>query len=396
MLLGKSASGQLINLAEPWCRKDLERIRKTELFSCPTCAEKVQLKLGTKRIWHFAHFDISGCVGLHEPESMYHLTAKRQLYNWLKEIHPFVEMEPYLKRLKQRPDLLLRKDSAIHAIEFQCSSIPDEILQKRTRTYRSHNIDPYWILGHTRLSNKSDCVFRMDDVAWNAIRCHGKNDPYLIYYSPRTQQFLQLQSIIPFSSRTVFASLDTQSLSNASFPLVTDLDTHRFPQSFIQPWKNLLQQTRMYIHLSRDPAVYSLKARFVEKGIPASLFPVEAGIPSKFLYWFQSPAYVWQSRFIIELIDPVPVGQSIDFQQVYRYFLNLLDTYKLKRRFLTIKTNSHISFAIMDYLNWLALLGVLKRRSATQFLKVRDIIYPSTIAEANQKLGEILKTISTN
>ncbi|WLD94922.1 competence protein CoiA [Alkalihalobacillus sp. AL-G] len=395
MLLAKSASGQLINLGEPWERKDLEQLRKNESFLCPACSNTVQLKLGSKRIWHFSHLDSNECSGQHEPESMYHLTAKVQLYQWLKKNYPIVKMEHYFTSFKQRPDLLLSNITRLYAIEFQCSTISEKLIQKRTATYSQHSIEPYWILGHSRISAKSDCVFRMDDVAWNAIRFAPKTDPFLIYYSPRNQYFFLLQSIIPFSTRTVFATPLAIALPDATFPVQIDPKISRFPTSLIQPWKNLLQQTRLYLHLSRDPAVLNLKKRMLDKGIPVSLFPAEAGIPTKYLYWFKTPSYIWQTRFLIEMIDPLPLGSSIDFQNVYRLFIKQFSALKIKRRLFSIKVDSHISFAIMDYMNWLTRLGVLERKSSVTFIKMRGIEYPSSIAEANQRVLDILQKLST-
>jgi competence protein CoiA len=391
MLLAKSMDGQLINLADHWEREDLERLRARSSFVCPICSSSVQMKIGSKRIWHFSHLDTKECDGQHEPESMYHLTAKQQLYQWLKSTHTNVKMEHYFKHFKQRPDILLSTVNRLYAIEFQCSIIPEHLLQKRSATFRMHQIEPYWILGHSRLSSKSDLMFRMDDVAWNAAHYPGKSDPYLIYYSPESQLFTILQSIIPFSSRTVFATLHTIPRKQATFPLQPLKGYLRFPEPFIQPWKNLLQQTRLYLHLNRDSAVISLKKKLLSKGVPVSLFPVEAGLPTKFSYWIKSPSYIWQSRFLLELIDPIPIGDSIRFQDIYKDFLQMFYRFHLKKRVFATRPDTHISFAIMDYMNRLVDIGILKRKTSIVFQKSTHIVHPNTIAEANQRLEVILQ-----
>lgn len=46
-----------------------------------------------------------------------------------------VELEPFLKQLSQRPDLLVTIDEGHFAVEFQCSTISHEKWHQRTMGY---------------------------------------------------------------------------------------------------------------------------------------------------------------------------------------------------------------------------------------------------------------------
>ena len=61
-----------------------------------------------------------------EGESTLHLQGKIQLYEWFKKHGHQVKLEPYLKELSQRPDLLVTIDKEQFAVEFQCSTISHE------------------------------------------------------------------------------------------------------------------------------------------------------------------------------------------------------------------------------------------------------------------------------
>ncbi len=54
-------------------------------------------------------------------------------------------LEPYLKELSQRPDLLVTSDRRQVAIEFQCSTITHEKWLSRTLGYKKNAIQVLWL-----------------------------------------------------------------------------------------------------------------------------------------------------------------------------------------------------------------------------------------------------------
>jgi competence protein CoiA len=109
-------------------------------FFCPGCQRPVMLKKGRHNLPHFAHYQ-STCSTFSEGETEEHLVAKEMMYNWF--INENIEMEAYLPKLKQRPDLLFGKT----AIEIQCSPLSCERYLQRTQNYLRFNYSPWWILG---------------------------------------------------------------------------------------------------------------------------------------------------------------------------------------------------------------------------------------------------------
>lgn len=119
----------------------------SEHYRCPGCKKKVILKKGQVKVHHFAHIKKEGCASFSEGETEEHLKGKLDLYNWLKHLQIPVQLEPYLNDLQQRPDLLAFIDEAPIAIEFQCSPIPIETIEKRTEGYLSKGYRVLWIVG---------------------------------------------------------------------------------------------------------------------------------------------------------------------------------------------------------------------------------------------------------
>lgn len=391
MLTALAKNDVVLNLAEPWDRKELERLRAIDQFRCQVCHEQVLMKLGTKRVWHFSHLKGSMCSYEFEPESMYHIIGKKQLFRWFNEHLDKVELEKFLPQLKQRPDLLLSGEKPPIAIEYQCSTIPNEAIQKRTSSFQNKGIKPIWILGEKRISHISGPTYRLDDLAFQAFQFPESNQsrPLIIYYCPLTTSFSILHSIIPYTSRTFFATRENFSLKDFLFPFNPQYPSV-IPSFYITSWINKVLKTRLYLHVNRDDAVRLMKHKMLEMGIAPSLFPVEAGVPSNFMFWFETPAYVWQSILLIELLHPMPIGTSFQFRDVYPPFIQIMKRYRIKVRNNVPSNESHFSFAIMDYLKWLRKSGLLKWGGRGFFIKQREIQYPKTVSEAKVRLQEMI------
>src|SRR6476660_2035852 len=108
MLTAVLEDGTKISMADKWFENELKELRAKQQFLCPACDSKVTLKLGSKRQWHFAHYNHSMCRLSLEPESPYHLSGKLQLYHWLVKQNIPVSLEVYLPLIQQRPDLLCK------------------------------------------------------------------------------------------------------------------------------------------------------------------------------------------------------------------------------------------------------------------------------------------------
>ncbi|WP_428417290.1 competence protein CoiA [Phocicoccus schoeneichii] len=131
----------------------LEKKNSENCYFCPSCKEKVFLKQGTKNMPHFSHYKNSECQSFSEGETEEHIRGKYFLYHFLKPHVESIEMEPYIKTLKQRPDLLITKNKQKIAIEFQCSSISVKDVLKRSKGYKKADIIVLWIIGSPLILN---------------------------------------------------------------------------------------------------------------------------------------------------------------------------------------------------------------------------------------------------
>ncbi|HLQ41143.1 MAG TPA: competence protein CoiA family protein [Tetragenococcus sp.] len=131
MLIAQSEKGQLVDSRHYHKKKE-------ELF-CPSCHQAVVFRKGKVKISHFAHKAHSCCTSFSEGETKEHLQGKLLLEQWF----PGGELEAYLPKLKQRPDLLLKK----MPIEVQCSPLPIKRFMQRNQNYLAYGYYPWWLLG---------------------------------------------------------------------------------------------------------------------------------------------------------------------------------------------------------------------------------------------------------
>lgn len=115
-----------------------EESHKIDLF-CPSCHKPVFYKQGKVKLSHFAHFSRKMCDSFSEGETPEHLAGKDFLFQWAQT----GELEAYLPKLHQRPDILYNHI----AIEVQCSFLPIEKFVERTRNYLKHGYCPWWLFG---------------------------------------------------------------------------------------------------------------------------------------------------------------------------------------------------------------------------------------------------------
>ena len=96
------------------------------------------------------------CVESYERESEYHLAGKLQLYQWLENQKLCPELEPFYQSIRQRPDIGVSVNQKNFALEFQCSTIPPELLLKRTKYYQAKGVTPVWIMGGKNIKRKGE------------------------------------------------------------------------------------------------------------------------------------------------------------------------------------------------------------------------------------------------
>ncbi|MFJ7668079.1 competence protein CoiA [Lysinibacillus sp. NPDC097195] len=227
-------------------RQALQQYRQQQQFFCPQCQQPVQLKIGRLMIPHFAHMANQSCdQRFAEGESKLHLQGKIQLFEWLKTCGHTVELEPFLTKLSQRPDLLLQTEHFPLAIEYQCSPITHETWHVRTEGYKRNNMQVLWLFQTPQNNYPSNAIqkIRIAPILQNAITKTTNKVPYLITYDAQVARFNYWTNLLHVHGHTFIAKVLTIPLHKQQMPFFEPrLITLKAFNTYWQIYKKLCQQ----------------------------------------------------------------------------------------------------------------------------------------------------------
>ncbi|MGJ7919595.1 competence protein CoiA [Neobacillus sp. LXY-4] len=363
MLTALNSDGSLICLADHQNRQSLLHLREKEKFYCPRCKEGVILKIGSKKVSHFAHYKSSSCSEQYERESAYHLLGKQQLYLWLKEQGFQPELEAYDEVIKQRPDIRFTFQNIRYAVEYQCSTIPDESFIKRTRNYLQHQYFPIWILGGHFFTRKGNGVVSLSDFQYLTITSTN-NQSSLTFYCPNANQMIFLRQIFPISIRNAMASISIKPLNNLNVPEFISPHNHGF--SPLSTWQKEMKTFKQFYSQKpqsfRDPF---LKELYLNR-LHFALLPPEIGLPVSNSIFIRTPPAVWQGYLYLDCFKNRSQDEAISLNTINQAFQKRVWKKQISLRELAM-LNGDASLAVQEYLKLLTACGYLTKISATDF-----------------------------
>ncbi|MBA2874936.1 competence protein CoiA [Thermaerobacillus caldiproteolyticus] len=391
MLVALLKDGRPISLVDRWTRVELIRLKQQETFFCPACEREVILKLGNRRIPHFAHKKEGMCAFEHEAESSTHLAGKMDLFRWLQKQSINVKLEPYFHSIQQRPDLFVVVDQRAYALEYQCSPISEALFRKRNNYYKKAGIRPIWIMGAHHLRHLSLYRFKLSRFHWLfAQHVSLSSQPLLFYYCPETKQMFRLVRFIPFSPYCTFAIPLMNALSSLSFDDLLSYPSVPLPDDFWSEWLSEKKKWRLTFTMYPNKTNRRICSDFYHHRILPPLFPPEAGWPLSHSYLFETPPFIWQTYVLIELSK---YHEVIPLSSIYA-----LMNEKIAARIVTVRTLPlanlyHYSRAVYEYLQLLTQLGYIEWKSRHTLQLIKPLTLPKTMDEAVNEDKRLLEAI---
>lgn len=376
MLQAKTKDGKPITLAS-LSQTEITKWRGRDFF-CPGCREQVIVRAGPQTIPHFAHRSRSTCPYKAGGESSYHEKGKFLIYRWLKNQGLSAELEYSLPRLQQRPDIFLTIASKHVAIEYQCSRIPIEIVNKRNNGYFNAGITPIWILSAKLFKRKGRHRLKVDTFLRHFIHHFSAlTVPVLYFFCPETLQFSRFQYIYETRPHQALGRIDIFSLRKKIFP---DLFVHQLDAKtwFYDEWKHekkifrVHQKTQLY---GRELAWYKW---LYERGIHKEYLPSIIYVPVSGGHIMKTAMWDWQSRICLDIIHPRALGEMFTEQDCNRLLDRFIDK---TSNFPLIKPHTN---PITAYLDFLAREGTLERITSHRYKKIRSIHFYTTLEKAIQ------------
>ena len=179
-------------------KEQLKKWSKKKILSCPACGRPYEYCHGKIKSPYFRHKDKEECIDRYsESETEEHMQGKKDLYEWVKSQHGVTNavLEAWISETKQRPDIMFEYDNKKYVIEYQCSPIASEYLE-RHELYNAAGIHDIWICGtekylgrNKRLNTlekcrrlyydtKSKVIYKMDSMDKKEFLCLSKLEEY--------------------------------------------------------------------------------------------------------------------------------------------------------------------------------------------------------------------------
>lgn len=162
MLTCKVGSTIINCFDELYGKYTLKKWSEENRLICPDCKKSYEYCHGEVVSPYFRHKEKSKeCDAIYsEPETEEHIKGKQILYKWLiglqdKGVVSDVKLESYIAETRQRPDLFFVSNGKRFVMEFQCSPIATEYIE-RHRLYQLAGVHDIWILGTDKYIKKSE------------------------------------------------------------------------------------------------------------------------------------------------------------------------------------------------------------------------------------------------
>lgn len=114
-------------------KEQLKKWTEKKILLCPICNKPYEYCHGKIKTPYFRHMEKMSCdYQYNEPETEEHLKGKRDLFEWIKK-QPNVKnavLEGWIPETKQRPDIMFEYKNKKYVIEYQCSPISTDYIER--------------------------------------------------------------------------------------------------------------------------------------------------------------------------------------------------------------------------------------------------------------------------
>lgn len=374
MLTAKTKAGKKISLGYPYKKETLQSLRKQEEFFCPVCGERVLLKLGEKKIFHFAHKSGGACREFIENETQSHMKGKLQLFQWLRGQGTDAVLEYYDKEIKQRPDIAFQIKGQKFALEYQCSTVSEQIFIKRTNNYLQKGYIPLWILGDVQLKQKQPNTVSLTNFHYLFLRETSENQMFFPFFSSETNRFSILSSLFPYTTQYSLTQKSELSLQEMTFSTFTDpvIDFRLNPGQ----WRKLMDkhQWNWSMHEGAEQKVFFNE--LYTKYMNPFLLPIEIGIPVHRGLLIHTLPFVWQTYFYLDVLRNKHPGEIILLKEIKQKFGQRVASGKIRIRNIPLVKNSKAVDAAVDYMFSLEKIGITASLGNGNFRIIRPLAVP--------------------
>lgn len=355
---------------------ELIELKRREQFYCPQCQEPLLMRIGQVVIPHFAHQKNSNCKSMFsEGETTTHLLGKQLLYEKFQKLNLNVQLEPYLKELTQRPDLLIAINSKKFAVEFQCSTIPIPQMESRTKGYLKEKMTPIWILktpNDKQPFNDGIQLLKFSPFKQRFIT-YTQDCTHMMTFDPESESFVYFSHLVPLGGYRFIGKVQHLSLEAQHFPFLTakQLSESDF-QIYWQLWKQerqLFLSRRLLVSRKGVQDAFLRACYFLR--IQAEKLPLFIGIPVANNLRFSVVDAEWQLLWLMFLVEN---GEQFTY-------LSRKMIHNFSQKYPSLFLNDEAVHSVKTYNFLLRKLGITSMQSEFDEKRLLNLIYAQILAK---------------
>ncbi|MGE7622549.1 competence protein CoiA [Viridibacillus sp. NPDC096237] len=377
ILTAITTNNDLFILSTTHTRENLKHLRQTLKFFCPQCKGELQLRVGDIVIPHFAHKKDANCLQLFsDGESKDHLEGKQQLYHFFETKGLSVQLEPFIKDLSQRPDLLVTTQNEQYAIEFQCSNIPIEMVQARTKGYMNAKIVPIWLLKTPNFKQQKSTsiqLIQLSPFRQQFITRHSQHGTTLLTYNPTTAMFMYYSHLLFIQGYSFIAKVQQLPIAHQHFPFLQLKEPTK--EEFGLYWqvhlhiRNRFLRQRFY--LSRKGVQDLLLKGCYSARMGLEQLPLFIGLPVRNAQYIDVYILEWQASFFFFLQDCQKSILQVDDELISIFMKNNQFYFHDERG----------KEAILHYISLLKKLHIHSIHSSTKEAEILQLLHNEFLAK---------------
>ncbi|GEN52886.1 competence protein CoiA [Halobacillus faecis] len=364
MLYALNTNGELQSLYQ-LTQAEIELVRKTP-YVCPVCHELLQIRSGRRTIPHFSHFPKSNCAVIKGGETVEHDRGKWRLFTWLKNQGYEVHLEQYLPEIRQRPDIYLLVNGKKIAIEYQCASVTNQEINKRTLSYRDAGIFPLWILGTKHLHSSNSYHLSLSDFT-RSFFYYLNDDYYLYFFHASKGQICVLSNVKSAGGRRVFAKTFSSAITNLRFPQLFTPGSYDYgDEPFLREVERLWYKNRTVYQSQVSSEERQYRQYLYLRGYHFSLIPSICYLPVPGQVQTVMRPYVWQTRLFLDHFFHLPIESSVEFP-----ILSIGST-----------PNGYAPHLSQQYLDLLTRLNIIEKTGKNIYIKIKQVSFHKRVEDA--------------
>lgn len=362
MFIAKTSDGQIVSLMNV-SRETLTHLKKQEQYFCPACSGELLLKMGMKKLPHFAHK--SQCSIKPEGESQQHLLGKKKLFHWLTWQGFETQMECYLSELNQQPDLLFQWNGKKGVIEFQCSIIPLEEMYRRTTNYINHSYRPLWIVDHRLITAQLKHRVQLNEFLTHFITRTSSGDSFILAMDPREEKFYTYHHIVPYSINRAFVTVQEFTLQERLEKLLISKD-QSFP--FYDYWFEETERWVKRLLIIPNGRKNTFLQFLYHHHLHLLDLPPEVGVPVPDMFIIKNSPIEWQFYIWFYFLYQQRLGAVIPLEDIYSFLGNRLKQLIVQRQLGRFQ-KSFWRQPVEAYLQFLTNIGFFRREGDKLIVK---------------------------